>query len=94
MTTYILAPKNAQNEAVFNYAISQFPEITEQKRANEKYKKDPRDVVNVSANVYEFFGPIFLCIEAITADIPESLIAQIDSPELYTEPTDVTAKFW
>ena len=94
MTTYILAPKNAQNEAVFNYAISQFPEIAEQKRANEKYKKDPRDVVDFINNIFEFFGPLFLCIEAITADIPESLIAQIDSPELYTVPTDVTAKFW
>ena len=93
-TTYILAPKNAQNETVFDYAIATFPEISQQGRVNEKYKKDPRDVVDIINNIYEFFGPVFLCIEAITADIPSELIDQIDSSEMYTEPADVTAKFW
>ena len=101
MYTYIFAPKNAQNIAVFEYALTAFPELVEQQRTKETQLKVPEDVIEYWAEPNPTNGaditkngPYFLMIKAITADIPPELIAQIDSPEMYTEPADVTDKFW
>ena len=101
MYTYIFAPKNAKNIAVFDYALNEFPEITEQQREKETQLKVSGDVIEYwpdpnptnGADITKA-GPYFLMIKAITADIPSELIDQIDSSEMYTEPADVTAKFW
>ena len=99
--TYIFAPKNTQNITVFDYALTAFPELVEQKRYKETQLKvsgdiieywpepNPTNRVDITKN-----GPFFLMIKAISEDIPSELINQIDSPEMYTDPADVIAKFW
>ena len=92
--TYIFAPKNAQNIAVFDYALTEYPELVEQKRYKTTRIKTPDDIVILEQNIFSCNGPEFLQIKAITVDIPAELIAQIDSPDLITEPADVIAKYW
>ena len=101
MYTYIFAPKNAQNIAVFDYALTEYPELLEQKREKETQLKVPEDVIDYwpppnpmnGADITKN-GPFFLMIKAITADIPPELIAQIDNPDEITDNKAAAAKYW
>ena len=94
MYTYIYAPKNAQNEAVFTQALSEFPEIYEQNRYKETRIKTPEDVVDTINFVFQYYGAEYLQIKAITDLIPGGLMSQIDSPQTFTDPKEIKKIFW
>ena len=96
--TYILAIKNAQNQAVFDNILEMFPELREQGRYLEGiYKKEPGDIPPTPFEPGVFSGPEYLLIKAESAKFDPRLLAGVESPFIFDGPDgakNVHINFW
>jgi len=95
--TYILAPNTAQNFAVLQAALIDFPAIAEERRVKYVYAKNIADVVAdglllVPATTEQF---IYLCA-TVPPDSPElaQFLQALDSYELFTIETQPFQTYW
>lgn len=96
--TYILAPHSANNFAVLQQALAQYPEILQEKRVKDVYRRNEADIVAEDGGLlvpYESAQYIYLCA-TVPADSPElaPFLAQIEGYTLYTIDTQPFDKYW
>lgn len=97
MDTYILSTHTANNFAVLQNALADFPAIAEEKRVKYVYERNAGDVVAdgqllVPATVAQF---IYLCA-TVPADDPElvQFLNALDAYELFTIDTQPFSTYW
>ena len=95
--TYILSPHTANNFAVLQSALSDFPAIAEERRVKYVYEKSIYDVVEdgqllVPATTAQY---IYLCA-TVPADDPDLMqfLAALDSYSLYNIDTQPFSTYW
>jgi len=95
--TYILAPHSANNFAVLQSALIDFPAIAEERRVKYVYERNVYDVVEdgqllVPATTAQY---IYLCA-TVPPDSPELVLflQALDSYELFTIDTQPFAIYW
>jgi hypothetical protein len=95
--TYILSPHTANNFAVLQSALADFPAIAQERRVKYVYARNANDVVVdglllVPATVAQY---IYLCA-TVLADDPALLqfLVALDAYELYTIDTQPFSTYW
>ena len=93
--TYILAPNTANNFAVLQIALQEFPVIVENKQLKIAYKKSSLDVVSEDDSLLvPAVADTFIYMKAKTADISEALLSQVQGYQLFNIDTQPFTDFW
>jgi hypothetical protein len=96
--TYILAPHNAQNFAVLQSALDQFPEIVQEQRVKYVYRRHANDIVSEEGTLlvpYLSLQYIYLCA-TVPADSPvlAQFLQGLSSYSLYNIDNQPFGDYW
>jgi hypothetical protein len=97
MNTYILSPNNANNYAVLQKALADFPMIASQRRVKYVFEKSDGDIVEdglllVAENPNTY---IYLCaeVEESSGDL-QRFLSELDSYSIYSIDTQPFDTYW
>ncbi len=96
--TYILAPHNAQNFAVLQNALQQFPAIAEEQRVKYVYRRHVNDIISPEGTLlvpYLSLQYIYLCA-TVPSDSPElaQFLQALSSYDLYNIDNQPFGQYW